>query len=119
MRQLKGAQARRQPLGRQRLQGGDGQNAFAGFDQVGEGGAQQADRLARRAGQALSCGGQDDLARQAAEEHLAQSPLQSPHLPAHRRLGHAKLLGGAGETLQARGGFEDADGAERKSGERI
>jgi len=40
--------------------------------------------------------------------------LQQLDLVAHRRLGHAQLLAGAGETHVPGGGLEDAQGIERE-----
>jgi hypothetical protein len=119
MGDLEAAQARRQPVAAHALYRGDRQHAFLGVDQVGHRRAQDAHRLAGRSRQALARRGQGDLAGQAGEQRLVQALLQGLHLPADGGLADAQLVGGAGEALQARGGFEDPDGAERQAGEDV
>jgi hypothetical protein len=92
---------------------------FLGVDQVGHRRAQDAHGLAGGARQALARRGQGHLARQTDEQRLVQALLEGLHLPADGGLGDAQLVGGAGEALQARGGFEDPDGAERQAGEDV
>ena len=58
--------------------------------------------------------GQHDAAALAAEQRLAEPFLKYANLIAYRGLGHPQLLGGGGEILMPRGGFEDADGGERR-----
>ena len=67
--------------------------------------------------EALAGLGQDDLARAAQEQRRAEPLLEQLDLVAHRRLGHAELLGGAGKAQAAGDGFEDADGGERAAGQ--
>jgi hypothetical protein len=64
-------------------------------------------------------GVRDHLAGQAGEQRLVQALLQGLHLPADGGLADAQLVGGAGEALQARGGLEDTNGAERQAGEDV
>lgn len=60
--------------------------------------------------------GQLDTPVDPVEQPCAQLRLQALHLLADRRLGGAQLHGGSGETAQAGGGLEHAQGVEGQVG---
>ena len=114
MGELKGAQARHQPVGGEGVHHSDGENALGRLAQRGKGGIQALERLAHLRRQPPAHLGQDDSTRLAQEQGRADPIFQQLHLIADGRLGHAELLGGLGEAAEAGGGLEGADGSERR-----
>ena len=114
MRDLEAAEPRRQPGGREGLRGADREQRLIVGDQAGKGVVERVEGRADQGRDPPPRIGQRHPPLDAREQRQAKPLLQQANLIADRGLGHPELGRGLGEILMARGGFEDADGAQRR-----